>query len=44
VPLRAVHETERTRGVGAAYLEVCVSEPDGPLARALLGLLQVHVG
>ena len=28
VRLRAVHQTARTEGVGGAYLEVCVSDPD----------------
>lgn len=28
VRLRAVHQTSRTEGVGTAYLEVCVSDPE----------------
>ncbi|MBS2031934.1 MAG: hypothetical protein JST54_28815 [Deltaproteobacteria bacterium] len=43
VRLRAVHQTARTEGVGAAYLEVCVSDPDA-WRSVLDSIVAVHVG
>lgn len=44
VKLRAVHQNERTEGVGAAYLEVCVSEPTDALRAALERIVAVEIG
>lgn len=44
VPLRAVHQTERTQGTGTALLEVCVSERSAQWAALLETVLVVELG
>ena len=43
IRLRAVHQTERTEGVGSAYLEVCVSDPE-VWRKVLDSIVAVDVG
>ncbi len=44
IPLRAVHQTERTAGAAVGYLEICVSEATPDLIRALDRPLTVVLG
>jgi hypothetical protein len=44
IPLRAVHQTERTLGTGTALLEVCVSERDPRWSALLDRILTVELG
>jgi hypothetical protein len=44
VRLRAMHQNERTSGVGSAYLEVCVSEASERWRAALERIVAVEIG